>query len=185
MKHLLRDILLKRREEHKKAEEESKAVVEKVLSLPQLKTARYVLLYYPHRNEVNTLPLIEKLLKLEKTVLLPKVSGKDILPIPVKELTSLKEGYAGIKEPEGNPVPYEVIDIIFVPGVVFDKKGHRIGYGKGYYDRFLKKVKGLKVGLAYDFQIVDEIPHEEHDIPLDVIITPTRVIKIKEAKEND
>jgi 5-formyltetrahydrofolate cyclo-ligase len=63
--------------------------------------------------------------------------------------------------------------------VAFDIHGHRLGYGKGYYDRLLKKIKGLKVGLAYDFQIVDKLPVEPHDIPVDLIITPTRIINTK------
>ncbi len=184
MKNLIREALLQKRELHEATEEDKIRITEKLLSIPEIKRGEYILLYYPHRKEVDTLPIIKKLLKEGKKVLLPKVKGKEIIPILIKNLSHLKEGYAGIKEPEGEEVPLEKIDVIIVPGVAFDKKGHRLGYGKGFYDRFLKKVKGLKIGLAYDFQILEELPAEEHDVPLDLIITPTKIIHTKEEKND-
>jgi len=77
-------------------------------------------------------------------------------------------------EPEGEKSSPEKVDIVVVPAVAFDLQGHRLGYGKGYYDRFLKKTKAVKVGVAYDFQIVEKLPAEQHDIPVDLIITPAR-----------
>ncbi len=183
MKNLIREALLQKRELHKTAKEDANRIKERFFSLPQIKKAESILLYYPHKNEVDTLPIISDLLKEGKIVLLPKVQGKDIIPIQIKDLSNLKEGYAGIKEPEGNPVSVDSIDVIIVPGVAFDKKGHRLGYGKGFYDRFLKKTKGLKIGLAYDFQVIEELPSEEHDVPLDLIITPTQIIHTKEERK--
>jgi 5-formyltetrahydrofolate cyclo-ligase len=103
-----------------------------------------------------------------------------LIPVKIQNLTNLKKGYAGIKEPEGKGVPPEKIDIVVVPAVAFYKYGHRLGYGKGFYDRFLKKTKALKVGVAYDFQILEKLPAESHDIPVDLIITPTQIIMRKE-----
>ncbi len=183
MKKQIRESLLQKRELHTKTEEDTNKIIEKLLSLPEIKKAKYILLYYPHRNEVNTLPLIKKFLKEGKNVLLPKVQGNNIIPIIFKDFSQLKEGYAGIKEPEGKPVSPEKIDIVIVPGVAFDRKGHRLGYGKGYYDRFLSKTDALKIGLAYDFQIVENLPAEEHDVPLDLIITPTQIIQTKEERK--
>jgi len=154
------------------------------MSLPVLKTAKAVLLYYPHKNEVDTKPIIGKLLQEGKiTVCLPKVVGQNIVPVKVNSLSQLKEGYAGIKEPEGQPCPVEEIDLVVVPAVAFDRKGQRLGYGKGFYDRFLKETDALKVGLAYDFQVVDSLPAEEHDEPVDLIITPTGIINTKEDEQ--
>ncbi len=184
MKKQIREALLQKRELHTATEEDTNKVVEKLLSLPQIKKAKSILLYYPHKNEINTLPLINIFLKQGKTVLLPKVQNQDIIPVIFKDFSQLKEGYAGIKEPEGESLPPEEIDVVIVPGVAFDKKGHRLGYGKGYYDRFLSKTNASKIGLAYDFQIVDNLPAEEHDIPLDFIITPTQIIQIKEEKDD-
>ncbi len=183
MKKLIREALLQKRELHTATEEDSNRIAEKLLSLPEIKASKYILLYYPHKNEVNTLPIIKHLLKEKGFILLPKVQGKDIIPILVKDLSQLKSGYAGIKEPEGETVSPEKIDIVIVPGVAFDKKGHRLGYGKGYYDRFLSKTKAKKIGLAYDFQIVEELPAEEHDVPLSLIVTPTQIIQIKEERK--
>lgn len=184
MKKVLRKKILEKREGHKRAEEDSKIIAEKFMDLPQLREAKNVLLYYPHKNEVNTIYIIEKILNSGSfNLYLPKVSGKKLLPVKVKDLSSLKKGYAGIMEPEGEGVSPEEIDIIVVPAVAYDLKGHRLGYGKGYYDRFLKETKALKVGVAYDFQIVDKLPVEEHDIPVDIIITPTRTIKTKEDEK--
>jgi len=79
------------------------------------------------------------------------------------------------------------IDLVIVPGVVFDKSGHRIGYGHGYYDRFLDNLEkinknAVKVGLAYDFQIADKVPIEKHDVPVDKIVTEKRIIRCNTAK---
>ncbi|SNZ09645.1 5-formyltetrahydrofolate cyclo-ligase [Persephonella hydrogeniphila] len=184
MKSIIRNEILTRRISHKNAEEDSKKIAQKFINLPQLKKAKNILLYYPHKNEVDTRPIIDHLLN-SKTInlFLPKVQDQELIPVRIKDLSSLKKGYAGIMEPEGESISPEKIDIIVVPAIAFDKRGHRIGYGKGYYDRFLKKTKALKVGVAYDFQIVDKLPYEQHDIPVDLIITPTRIIKTKEDEK--
>ncbi|WP_457622188.1 5-formyltetrahydrofolate cyclo-ligase [Persephonella sp.] len=179
MKQKVREELLQKRRGYEKAEEDALRIKERFLQLKDVKRAESILLYYPHKNEVNTIPIIEELLKTEKIVLLPRVKDQDIIPIRIFDLSGLKKGYAGIPEPEGNPFPVDRIDIIVVPAVAYDLNGHRLGYGKGYYDRLLKKVKALKVGLAYDFQVVEKLPVEPHDIPVDLIITPTRTINTK------
>jgi len=183
MKKALRNDLINKRLTHKLSEEESNIIINKLINLPEIKKAKYILLYYPHKNEVNILPLFQRL--KGKTLLLPRTDSKDIFPITVNCLKSLKKGKFGIPEPEGSPVEIEKIDVVIVPAVAFDKKGHRLGYGKGYYDRFLKKFKGTKIGVAYDFQVVEKLPKEEHDVPVDLVITPSRIIKVKEEKEND
>ena len=184
MKKSVRQEILTRRISHAKAEDDSKKIAERFLSLPQLKKAKNILLYYPHKNEVDTRFIIKELIKSKNfNLFLPKVVGNDLIPVKITDLSVLKKGYAGIMEPEGERSSPENIDIVVVPAVAFDLEGHRLGYGKGYYDRFLKKTKALKVGVAYDFQIVDKLPREQHDVPVDLIITPTRLIKVKEDEK--
>ncbi len=177
MKKILRERLLNKRHKHEAAEKESNLIIRNIIQLPQIKKAKYILLYYPHKKEVNILPLFQKL--EGKILLLPKTVSHHIIPVEVKTLENLKEGKFGIPEPEGKPVEISKIDVVIVPAIAFDKEGHRLGYGKGYYDRFLEKFKGTKIGVAYDFQIVDNLPKEQHDIPVDIIVTPTQIIQSK------
>lgn len=180
MKEELRKKILSLRKSFKNSGAQSKLIAEKFFSLPEVKSSKTFLLYFPHKKEVNTLPIIRKLIKQGKKVLLPKVEKDKILPILVSNLSQLQRGFAGIKEPQGKIIPKNQIDIVVVPAVAYDRRGYRIGYGKGYYDRFLKDYKGLKIGLAYDFQVVDRIPYEKHDVPVDIVITPSEIINIKE-----
>jgi 5-formyltetrahydrofolate cyclo-ligase len=185
MKERIRKEILNIRKSYDKVEEDSHKIIKNIKKLPHILEKQVFLFYYPHQNEVNLLPLLNELKNEGKTVLLPKVNGGFIVPVLVKDLQNLKKGKFSILEPEGKIFSKEKIDVIFVPAIVFDKQGHRIGFGKGYYDRFLKDTKSIKVGVAYDFQIVDEIPFEEHDVPVDFVITPTKIIKTKKGGNND
>lgn len=182
MKDQLRRKLVEIRKHHKNSREDSLSIYRQFLSLPGILSYRTYMLYYPHKNEVDTIPIIQMLQKEGKLVLLPKVEGRQIVPILLSNLSELHTGYAGIKEPEGDVYTGE-IDVIVLPGVAFDEKGYRLGYGKGFYDRFLAKRKGcLKVGLAYDFQVLKELPVQQHDLPVDIVLTPTRIIRRKEEE---
>ncbi len=108
--------------------------------------------------------------KLLKNAVYPRVSGDRL--IMCKPLLSFKKGYKGIKEPFSRYIkvsPHR-LEAVIVPGLGFDKRGYRVGYGKGFYDRFLKKTKAMKVGVSYSCCIVDKIPIDNHDIPVDVIV---------------
>ncbi|RUM57611.1 MAG: 5-formyltetrahydrofolate cyclo-ligase [Persephonella sp.] len=177
MKNEIRKRILKLRESYQVNKEDIYKIKEKFLSLLDKYKSERILLYYPHKNEINTIPIIEELLKRKKTVLLPKVEKGKILPILISDISNLKVGFAGIKEPEGEVFPKNSIDITVVPAVAYDRRGYRLGYGKGFYDRFLQDFKNLKVGLAYKFQVLDKIPFEKHDIPVDIIITHEEVIE--------
>lgn len=180
MKDSLRRKLLEIRKHYKYARQDSLFIAERFLSLQSIKDYQVFLLYYPHKNEVDTTAIIERLIKDNKTVLLPKVYEKHILPIIIDSIQNLHTGYAGIKEPKGE-IFRGKIDVIVVPAIAFDKRGYRLGYGKGFYDRFLQKhLDSFKIGLAYDFQLLDELPIDQHDVPVDMILTPTKIVKIKE-----
>ncbi len=185
LKEKIRKEILELRKTHKDNLKDALKIKDRFFSIPFITSKNSYLLYYPHKNEVNTIPIIEELLKLGKRVLLPKVKLNDnsIVPILIDNLNQLKKGFAGIKEPEGEELDKKYIDVVVIPAVAYDKRGYRLGYGSGYYDRFLSDYQGLKVGLAYDFQIVEHIPEESHDIPVDLIITPT-VIYTPKTKLN-
>lgn len=137
-----------------------------------------ILLYHSLPDELSTREFIARWHE-KKHFFLPRVNGVnlDILPY---DRTSLKLGAFQIEEPQGNDtISIESIDMVVVPAVAYDRNGNRIGRGKGYYDRLLRDVKATKVGVAYDFQVVDEIDAEPHDVKMDVVITESRIIKIR------
>jgi 5-formyltetrahydrofolate cyclo-ligase len=128
--------------------------------------------YWSMDDEVHTHDFVLKFLG-KKQIILPVVKG-DVLEL--KEFTSktnmmIGESY-GIKEPEGEPFnEIDKIDLIIVPGVAFDVKNNRLGRGKAYYDNLLIKTRALKVGVCFDFQLLNSVPVEEHDVKMDLVIT--------------
>lgn len=129
-----------------------------------------ILMYHSLPDELSTLRFIDKW-NSRKRFFLPRVNGVslDILPY---DKTSLKLGSFQIEEPDGDDIhSVHEIDLIIVPGVGYDPRGNRVGRGKGYYDRLLSESKALKIGVGYDFQVVDEIESEQHDIKVDIVIT--------------
>lgn len=165
--------------------EKSAIVKNKLYSLPEFKKAKSILFYASFNNEVDTQEIIRELLnKKEKNIIVPYVEKNNPI-LQLSELHSFDElepKTFDILEPKKNftrDFNPEKLDLIIVPGLVFFKDGHRIGYGYGYYDRFLRTLrkKPVKIGLAFDFQIAEKIPHEEHDVPMDIIITEKRIIR--------
>ena len=156
----------------------SHSIADALLNLPCIKNATHIMVYLSAFKEPDTFRLIEKLLNCKKEICVP-VSNTDtftITPSRIKSLDSLKKGAYGIYEPkETISVPIDAIDVALIPGIAFSKTGDRLGFGKGYYDRFLEKFKGVKIGIGYDFQICDTIPVSEHDIKMDMIITEKRI----------
>ena len=146
--------------------------------------AEYVMTYVDFRNEIKTHRIMKDLIINRKNLVVPLTNrdSTDIRPVQISSFDELTTGQFGLSEPskeskEFNP---KLLDLILVPGIAFDLFGNRIGFGKGYYDNFLARLNENIpcAALAYDFQVLDyKIPHNEHDIPMDYIITPTRTIK--------
>ncbi|KLO23334.1 5-formyltetrahydrofolate cyclo-ligase [Marinitoga sp. 1197] len=131
--------------------------------------------YYPFRNEVNLLKLVDLL--NDKDIVFPKIKGKDIYFVKVTSVNDFEKGKFGIMEPVGTSYNKK-IDVYIIPGVAFDKKMYRLGYGGGYYDRyFSRNTKTHLIGVAFDFQILESLPVYKHDIKMDIIFTENRVIK--------
>jgi len=183
MKKELRDIVLEKRDSLGKSEisEMSNTIKERLFLTDEFRKARNILFYASFKSEVGTHLMIKEALK-SKNISIPKLSGKNIEPSLISDFDNLIEtGTFGILESlELVKVNYKSIDLVIVPGIVFDVEGHRIGSGLGYYDKFLKKIpKAFKIGLAFDFQVAERIPIEEHDVAVDMIVTEKRVIRIK------
>ncbi|MAG91630.1 5-formyltetrahydrofolate cyclo-ligase [Candidatus Woesearchaeota archaeon] len=185
MKNNLKEKILAKRNSLSKDEitEKSRKIEEKLFSLEQYNNSKTIMFFVSFNSEVNTHEMIKKTLG-SKTVVVPKVLQSEIEPSVIIDFDSLvPSGKFGILEPiEIMKTAYKNIDLVLVPGAAFDNKGHRIGYGFGYYDKFLAKVKkSIKIGLAFDFQVVDSIPNEKHDVPVDLIVTEERVIECKNS----
>jgi 5-formyltetrahydrofolate cyclo-ligase len=158
------------------------AIGERLLSLKEHAEAQSVLYYASFRSEVSTEELIEASIASGKEVLLPKVDEENcaLTKHVIDGLQDVLPGYMGIPEPVTDLcVKVESIHLIVVPGVAFHVAGWRIGYGGGYYDRLLPRVRGVRpiVALAYEAQIREDIPQEEHDVRVDAIVTEERVIR--------
>lgn len=139
--------------------------------LQQIGEAKTILCYHSLPDEVNTTQLIENL--KGKTILLPRVIDKQNMEIRMYTgEKDMQQGAFGILEPVGNLFTnYNTIDVVIVPGMAFDLNGHRLGRGKGYYDRFLPHVpQAKKIGICFPFQLVDTVPFESTDISMDLVI---------------
>lgn len=179
-KHLLRADFLKRRDKLSKdvVKLKSHQVFRNFLTLSEILKNDKFLLYLPTRNEVDTSQLIEFLRGRNKKIFLPvfdkksggyKISsysiGADLEPGPYKIVQPVNLQIIDIND----------VDVAIIPGVVFGKTGARLGYGKGVYDKLLVGFRGLKIALAYDFQIVDKLAQEEHDLKMDMVVTEVRI----------
>ena len=142
---------------------------------PLLSGTKTIVAYYSLADEVDTHCLIEELIAEGKTVYLPRVVDQENMVLSrYTGVESLREGAFGIMEPVGDPMPDdEIVDVVLVPGMAFDAEGHRLGRGKGYYDRFLSKLNNPHlqlIGVCFDFQKVDIVPTEPCDVSVDIVV---------------
>ena len=128
--------------------------------------------YLPYNQEVRTVPMLEQALRDGKRVAVPKVFGEEMRFIYLEDLSLVAKGYAGIPEPIADgPVADDETALVLMPGLAFDPRGHRIGYGGGFYDKFLAaEPKHPTLALCYDFQLLPTLETEEHDIPVDFVL---------------
>ena len=145
-----------------------------IAASPEFAAARVIMLYLSTPTEVDTAPLALRAWQNSKTIVVPKVSWDQRRMLPV-EITSLRDGLTTtgpVREPiAGTPMPVDLIDMVIVPGVGFTTSGHRIGRGMGFYDRFLAQPEfvGVSCGLAFEDQIVDDLPTLDHDMALSML----------------
>ena len=183
-KREIRKILVRRRLSipDQLREEKNHLIFERLLEIPELKNAKTVHLYIPinGKKEVDTWPVISYFLGAHKKVIVPVMEFNSVVlhHVYLEDIDDLKPNKWGVEEPEQRfPADIDALDIVLVPMIGGDTKGNRIGYGKGYYDSFLKQTKAVKIGLLYEECLVDEIPVESHDIRLDIMVTDKQVIR--------
>ena len=151
---------------------DSERIMQLLASDTHFLKAKTVLLYHSLNDEVDTHQFVEEWCK-KKQLLLPVVVGEELVLRHFQNVDELKTGSFGIAEPTGSLfTDYDQIDFVAVPGMAFDKNGHRLGRGKGFYDRLLPQLtNAYKAGICFPYQIVDEVPVEPTDITMDGIIT--------------
>lgn len=188
-KEILRKQFLAKRSKlpNKDAEEKSNIITNKLLDLQIYKNSSFIMSYIAFRKEVRTKKFIKHSISNGKRVGVPITvhKTKELIVSELKDFDNeLVIGYYNILTPKSQyirRVSPSIVDLVIVPGAVFDKDGYRIGYGGGYYDRFLKKLNkdAVTIGFAYDFQLVDSLPRSKYDIPVDYILTEKQLISCK------
>ena len=153
-------------------EEKSRLLGEQFRGSDLYRQAKSIYGYLPYNQEVRTVAMLEQALKDGKRVAVPKCYGDEMRFIWMDDLSKVEKGYAGIPEPiADDPVADDETALVLMPGLAFDPMGHRIGYGGGFYDKFLAKEPGHPtLALCYDFQMMDHLETEEFDIPVDRVI---------------
>jgi 5-formyltetrahydrofolate cyclo-ligase len=184
MKNQIRKQLILKRKNLTRDEvlEKSSIIKNKLFDLKDFKQASTVLFYVSYNNEVNTHKMIKEQLAGEKTIVVPITDKKNrsLTLSKLNDWNDLSVGSYNILEPKKGKITeinIDLLDLIIVPGVGFDMKGNRIGHGKGYYDNLLKNSKRTtSIGLSFEWQILKSIPIQNHDIPVDKIVTEKRII---------
>lgn len=153
-------------------EQASSALAEQFFNCPQYQSAKTVYGYLPYNQEVRTVPMLERALLDGKKVAVPKVYGDQMRFIYLTDFSQVEKGYCGIPEPIADePLAQDPEALVMMPGLAFDMQGRRVGYGGGFYDRFLSSEPGHPtVALCYDFQVFPKLETEEFDIPVDCVL---------------
>ena len=160
--------------------EKSMQIFEQLITVPEFKRADRIYTYVSMDNEIDTIMLIDYSLSLEKRVFVPRVSGRDMEFYEISDRSELSPGYMGIYEPDinGREPDYSRTGFMCMPGLAFDKSHNRIGYGGGFYDRYLSVENKLyKAALAYEAQLLESIPAQDGDVRPDMIVTEENIYR--------
>lgn len=173
----------------KNIEDYSKIIEDKLFLMDVYKRAKIIMCFISFSDEINTHDLIKAAINQGKTVVVPITipETKELKISELRDFSELEPGFYNILTPKKEYLRFidpNTIDLILTPGVVFDRNGYRIGYGGGYYDRFFSKLdKDIpKIGLSFDLQIVDKVPTDKYDIPVDIILTEKEIIYCTEKE---
>ena len=163
---------LKRAMTNEQIDAASARLGELFLNCSQYKDAKTIYGYLPYNQEVRTVPMLEQAMKDGKRVAVPKCYGEEMRFIYMDDLSKVEKGYANIPEPiDDGPIADDPTALVLMPGLAFDPQGHRIGYGGGFYDKFLASEPGHPtLALCYDFQMLPHLETEEFDIPVDTVL---------------
>ena len=159
----------------------SAAAGKRLLSLSEVSAARLILFFVSFGSEIDTVPMISRSLAAGKRIAVPRVErrARKLMPYEVRDLQSdLEPGAYGILEPKPDrpPARLDEIDVVIVPAVAWDEEGFRVGYGAGYYDRFLPEVpQAVRIGLGFELQVRSDVPRGPKDLPVDILVTEAAV----------
>jgi len=187
-KHILRRKMIEKRQRtsYDEIAAKSKQIKKRLFELDVFKKSKTIMFYVGKGDEVQTKDMILESMKMGKIVSVPYIENgsremrASLLKNFDRDLVKGEYGILSPKKKSYRPINVSSMDIIIVPGVCFDKDGNRIGRGGGYYDRFLvgaRRAVPLLIGLAFDFQVIEDVPHEKRDIPVDITITEMRILK--------
>ena len=169
MKDLVRKEMLQIRKNIIDKEKKSTIIVDKIINLDIYKKSHVIALYNSMTSEVDTSLLIENALQ-NKVVLLPRIINNEMKFIVINKNTKYENNKLGFKEPIGK-IYNDKIDLIIIPGIAFDRNLNRLGFGKGYYDKYLFNKDIYKVGICFDEQVLVSLPVDSHDIKMNLVIT--------------
>lgn len=156
--------------------EKGKIIMEKLFELEQFKSSRCIAFYISKGSEVATHEMIKEAIALGKEVFVPH-TDHEIELVKFTSFEDLAPARFGILEPKTKIKSEKAPDIIVIPGLAFDLDLHRLGYGKGHYDKLLKTLNSIRIGICFDCQIVEKIPRHEHDERLDMVVSENRVLR--------
>ncbi|MCD8020244.1 MAG: 5-formyltetrahydrofolate cyclo-ligase [Clostridiales bacterium] len=158
--------------------EQSNRCLDQLKGLLEFQKAEWIYSYMAIGSEVDTILMISEFIRMGKQVAVPKVEKDVIVFYEIQSIKDCKPGLFGILEPVSYKAPAEDPGLILLPGLAFDKAGNRLGYGGGYYDKYLKAHPDFSsVALAFELQLLDDVPCEKHDKQVEYIVTPDRIIK--------
>lgn len=185
-KNYLREQMLTKRNSLSSLEIQGKSheTAQRLLLLPEYRQAKTVLIYLPTKSEINTLAIIQSSWQQHKNIVIPVCqSNRTLLLSKLNCFADLAKGTYDILEPVKDkiiPIDPQEVDLAIVPGLAFDEQGTRLGYGGGYFDRFLKTLREdcPVLALCYEFQVIKHIPTEVHDVPVDMILTEEGLHKL-------
>ena len=185
-KKIIREEILKKRsqlskEEHK---EKSRELIDKLTNSCYYNNAKTIMTFISFSDEVDTHEFIKQAIKDGKTVTVPVTfpKTKELKPSIVKDFNELEPGYYNILTPKKEYIRYiepKEIDLVIVPSVAYDREGYRVGYGGGYYDRFLAPLEVNTIGISFDMQLIDRAPRDQYDIAVEYICTEKEFFKCK------
>ncbi len=161
--------------------EKSRKIIANLLKIDDFVQAKSFFCYISYLTEVDTHPIISSIFEQNLSVAVPKIMGKEeMIAVPLQNWDDLEPDKMGILTPKSNQIALGPFDVSITPGLGFTEKGGRLGYGRGYYDRWFTNYEvKTKIGVAFEVQIVDELPMEKTDVLLDILVTEDRIIDLR------
>jgi 5-formyltetrahydrofolate cyclo-ligase len=172
------------------AHAKSMAACRRLVAQPEFERAKAIMIYLPMPDEVDLTPVALRGWQEQKIIAAPRISWdrRHMIPIEIRSLESVVEGRRGLREPgDGEPVPLQMLDLVVVPALAYDRRGNRLGRGAGFYDRFLASptFRGVATGLAFREQLTEDVPVCENDVPVHMLVTDEEVLRFTPAVSAD